>query len=174
MRRTNKYPVLTPPAEAELTPLKALGKRIREIRKRLDITQEAFAASLGISNTYLSGLELGTRTSPAPEIFFNIASNYRVSLNWLFLGVGSMELEPGTTQETDQRLYVDSIIEPEDLLWFIRHSSLFRDYIMGFAAKFHMDNEDIIKKNIVRIREKSNKEDKSNGNLSDPGEHSQQ
>jgi len=40
--------------------LKNIGSRVRDARKRLDLTQGALAAELGISRTTLSLLECGT------------------------------------------------------------------------------------------------------------------
>lgn len=38
-----------------------LGKRIREIRKSAGLTQEKLSIATGISQTYISGVENGTR-----------------------------------------------------------------------------------------------------------------
>ncbi|NUQ64679.1 MAG: helix-turn-helix transcriptional regulator [Pirellulales bacterium] len=42
-------------------PLKAFGKRVRSMRERAGLGQEALAAKAGIHRTYMGGVERGER-----------------------------------------------------------------------------------------------------------------
>ena len=50
-----------------------IGKKIRDIRKQKGLSQQELAALSGISQTYLSQLEKGERTSPTIEVMNKIS-----------------------------------------------------------------------------------------------------
>lgn len=58
------------------------SSRIKELRTSLNLTQVAFAESIGTSQNALSGYETKDRV-PSYEILINIATTYNVSLDWL-------------------------------------------------------------------------------------------
>ena len=66
--------------------LKALGKRLRELRG-FDSTQAEFAKELGISQSQLSKYERGIAAPPADVLFF-VKKRFRVSIDWLLTGEG--------------------------------------------------------------------------------------
>lgn len=59
-----------------------LSKRIKELRKNLDMTQRQFAEKVGCTSATLSAYENGAK-SPSLEIVKNIAEKCEVSLDWL-------------------------------------------------------------------------------------------
>ena len=66
--------------------LRALGRRLRELRG-FDLTQEAFAKELGISQSQLSKYERGKAAPPA-DVLFSIKKYFRVNIDWLLTGEG--------------------------------------------------------------------------------------
>jgi len=66
--------------------LRALGRRLRELRG-FDLTQEAFAKELGISQSQLSKYERGVAAPPA-DVLFSIKRYFRVKIDWLLTGEG--------------------------------------------------------------------------------------
>jgi transcriptional regulator with XRE-family HTH domain len=42
-------------------PLKRFGRRVRELRERIGVSQESLAARAGIHRTYMGGVERGER-----------------------------------------------------------------------------------------------------------------
>jgi len=56
------------------------GKKIKEIRKHLKLTQLQFSKQLGITNNYLSDLERGKKT--ASESLSNLILNYNAEYNY--------------------------------------------------------------------------------------------
>lgn len=69
-----------------------VGSRLREWRRRLGFSQEAFATSTGIPLQTIKGYELGHR-QPGADALAAIAST-GVNLNWLLTGAGSMDINP--------------------------------------------------------------------------------
>lgn len=138
---------------------KQLGERIKQIRTKTGMTQEQFAASLGMGNANLSGIESGSK-NPKLSFFFNLVKIYKVSLDYLFLGIGEPTLEQNNPENDLQPKDVNDIRTIQDFYWFMEHSSIFRDTMMGQGAKFLYDNEDIIKRNIQKLKD-NQQEDKN-------------
>lgn len=61
----------------------AFGKRIRELRKATGLSQEKFAAKVGIDRTYYASVEAGKRNISIMNIK-KIADGFGVSLSELF------------------------------------------------------------------------------------------
>ena len=59
------------------------GRRVRELRKQLDISQEELGDRCGLHPTYVGGIERGER-NPALVNIGRLASALRVSLAELF------------------------------------------------------------------------------------------
>ena len=64
----------------------SVGRRIRELRG-FDMTQEAFAERIGVSQSYLSAMERGAKEIGA-EILLRISREFGKSLEWLLTGEG--------------------------------------------------------------------------------------
>jgi transcriptional regulator with XRE-family HTH domain len=64
--------------------LKAIGRRIREIRG-FDLTQEDFGRMLGIGQTQLSKYELG-QSVPTVQILLRLKAYSRKSVDWILTG----------------------------------------------------------------------------------------
>jgi transcriptional regulator with XRE-family HTH domain len=132
----------------------ALGARVKKARKTLGISQKDFAASLEMSGSYLSEIEHGN-AAPGYEFFYKVSLNYNVNPGWLFHGTGSMIREEPVKPVNEEKEYVGNIRNVNDLVWFMEHSTMFKNTMMGFAQKFHYENEEIIKKNIKREQEET-------------------
>ena len=64
--------------------LKAIGRRIREIRG-FDLTQVDFGRMLGIGQTQLSKYELG-QSVPTVQILLRLKTYSRKSIDWILTG----------------------------------------------------------------------------------------
>jgi transcriptional regulator with XRE-family HTH domain len=73
-------------AKQDSPDLKALGRRLRELRG-FDLTQEDFASELGVSQSQLSKYERGV-AAPTAEILFFVKRRFHVSIDWLLTGEG--------------------------------------------------------------------------------------
>ncbi len=63
-----------------------IGVRIREIRKETGLSQEKFAAKIGMDRTYFASVELGRRNISIINLE-KIADGLGVSLSELFLNI---------------------------------------------------------------------------------------
>jgi len=71
-------------AQRETPDLKALGRRLRELRG-FDLNQGEVADDLGISQSQLSKYERGVAAPPA-DVLFLIKQRFQVSIDWLLTG----------------------------------------------------------------------------------------
>ncbi|MCP5103745.1 MAG: helix-turn-helix transcriptional regulator [bacterium] len=141
---------------------KALGKRIKEVRRQLDIKQKDLAKTMDISAGYLSSIESGF-SNASVGFLHQFSATYKVSLDYLFHGVGEMFLDtipepPPPT--TSKREFPDDIETLDDLFRLAYLSPLFKNTLLGFAVKYFYENEDNIKRSIEKFNEKKeNKND---------------
>lgn len=57
-----------------------LGKRLKQLRLEADLTQEKLGIATGLSQTYISGIEGGTR-NPSIKVLDKIAKALHVSIS---------------------------------------------------------------------------------------------
>ncbi|MEW6016463.1 MAG: helix-turn-helix transcriptional regulator [Pseudomonadota bacterium] len=60
----------------------AIGDKLRELRMALDKTQAEVAEAVGISRSYLAGLERG-HERPSVDVTLRLADFFRVSIDYL-------------------------------------------------------------------------------------------
>lgn len=64
----------------------AIRNRIKEIRKKLEMSQEMFGKSVELRKQDIHAIETGKR-HPGLTVLYRIAVEYNVSLDWLILGL---------------------------------------------------------------------------------------
>jgi transcriptional regulator with XRE-family HTH domain len=76
------------PVRGERDPIDwySVGRRVRELRG-FDMTQADFASRVGVSQSYLSAVELG-RNEAGAEILLAISREFGKSIEWLLTGEG--------------------------------------------------------------------------------------
>lgn len=74
------------------------GSRIKELRKRLGLTQEKFASQIGIKRNSLSQIESGTNSLSSQNMLL-ICKEWNVSEEWLRDGIGDMFLSADRRQQ---------------------------------------------------------------------------
>ncbi len=67
------------------------NEKIKEIRKKLKLTQQEMADSIGVSKQYFSKVENGL-TDLSKEKIILLCNKYNISVNWLLLDKGFMFL----------------------------------------------------------------------------------
>lgn len=73
-----------PPKAKATVDLKAIGRRIREIRG-FELTQSEFGRILGIAQTQLSKYELG-QSAPTVELLLKLKAYSGKSVDWILIG----------------------------------------------------------------------------------------
>lgn len=142
--------------------LTSIGKRVKTVREALGINGKDFARSLNIAASYLSQIERGKRDNPGISVFSKIARVHNVSLDYLVCGIGDMFINPAHQHTGSQGEYVDKIETLDDLYWFLENSTFFRNIIMGYAFKLHLENEEIIKKSLNNRKNQDEKKESLN------------
>lgn len=96
----------------------ALGRRIKETRKKLHFTQEILAEKADIAVTYLGEIERGEKT-PSLDVFISIAESLQVSCDYLLrdsVESGSVYVDAEISQKLStltrkQRIAAESILD---------------------------------------------------------------
>jgi transcriptional regulator with XRE-family HTH domain len=134
-----------------------IGQRIKKIRLQLGLRQKEMAGQLQVPNSYLSDIECG-KGNPGHLLFFKLTTQFNVSLDYLFHGSGETFLNTQSQKESKKETagdrYVDEIKTIEDLIWYLKNSTIFYHQIMALASRFQYENEEIIKRNIEKHRSK--------------------
>lgn len=133
--------------------LTEIGRRLKTVRKSLRYSQRAFAKELGMSHSYLSEIESG-KANPKTDFFLKLSKRFAVNTEYLYHGSGEMYSAAGVQGEIENRDFdFDSELRTVDqLVSLMENSSLFKNTVMGFASKFLLDNEGIIKKSISKSK----------------------
>lgn len=88
---------------------KAIGKRIKELRKQQNLTQEQLAEMADISTHYVYEIEAGLKTMSCP-ILAAIACSLHTSADYLLFGSVSYDLEADSPSRHDQLEHVISML----------------------------------------------------------------
>lgn len=78
-----------------------VGRRIKEIRLSRGLTQQAFAASLGIVQGFLSDVERGKKL-PSDTLLIALCHLYEINEEWLFTGAGDISRKLMDQEEVER------------------------------------------------------------------------
>ena len=87
--------------------------RLKAMRKALNLTQKEFSEKLGITQSFLSALELGNRDITG-SVLKTLIVIFEVSTDWLITGKGSMflyETKNGNEQKSEQIVQNSEILK---------------------------------------------------------------
>ena len=133
--------------------LTELGNRVKKIRRELNISQKDFAAKISISGSFLSEIESG-KVKPGFDFFYNISKECNVNPWFLLFGEGDMFRVPDGTISMEIKDPGNQIDGLEDIVWYMNQSPMFRNTVIGFAAKYLLEFETLIKKDMDRYKKK--------------------
>ena len=88
-----------------------MNERIKELRKKLKLTQQEFADALSIKRNTVATYEMG-RNEPIDAVIALICKTFGVNEEWLRTGVGDMFLE--LPEEDEETAYVSELLEDDD------------------------------------------------------------
>ena len=88
-----------------------MNERIKELRKKLKLTQQEFADALSIKRNTVATYEMG-RNEPIDAVIALICKTFSVNEEWLRTGVGDMFLE--LPEEDEEAAYVSELLEDSD------------------------------------------------------------
>lgn len=73
--------------------------RIKEIRRNLDLTQQAFATKINLTKSAIAHMESGNR-NPSERTLADICRNFNINYDWLRFGTGQMKKESQDVLDT--------------------------------------------------------------------------
>ena len=92
------------------------GNRLKEIRKKLNCTQEQMAQYLGVPYRTYTSYERG-ENKPSYSMLDNLCQKENVNLNWFISGIGNMFNPPQFEQVQDELAQkVRTILREEGLI----------------------------------------------------------
>lgn len=72
-----------------------MNKRIKQLRKALDLTQQKFADRIGVKQNTVAQYEMG-RNIPIDSVISLVCKEFNVNEDWLRNGIGEMFVESST------------------------------------------------------------------------------
>ncbi|MCI9123922.1 MAG: helix-turn-helix transcriptional regulator [Eubacterium sp.] len=85
------------------------GKRLRNLRKQKNLTQQQLAVQIGVKNTMISFYEMGDRL-PSPEVIIKMAAVFHVSTDYL-LGLDKKESVDISDLDEDDKVIVYMLVD---------------------------------------------------------------
>ncbi len=135
-----------------------VGKRIQQIRKALNLTQEEFGNSLGTSKASLSEVENG-KYKAGIEILEKMVTKYNVNLHFVITGEGELFNPPTASAYARAVKFAVNLEDVRDFLYHFERSSILQYFILSQYKTRMMAGGDIIEKEI-KAKEPEQSEEK--------------
>lgn len=123
-----------------------VGLRLKEIRWKLQITQEQFGEKLGIKGSTMAKHENGF-CFPTGKMLNILASKYNVSMDYLLCGRGTLYYKDRDSRDSS---HIKDIIgedkEMEELFSLMSSVPLVRYSILSYFQRFKLENNELIDK----------------------------
>ena len=116
-----------------------MNDRIRQLRKKLNLTQAAFGARIGVKQTSIAGYENGSRV-PLDTVISSICKEYSVSESWLRTGEGEMFI-PQTRNDEISAFMGDILRDKPD----------FRQKFISVLARMTPEEWAILEKKVLEL-----------------------
>ena len=117
-----------------------MDKRIKELRKALNLTQNELGSRIGMTPNTITNYETGRRV-PSNQVIFSICREFNVNEDWLRTGNGDMFNPISEDEELD--LYVGRISGGADE---------FKKNLIKTLCKLSEDEWDALKKIISEMK----------------------
>lgn len=127
-----------------------MKQRIRDARKALNLTQQAFAAKIGFSQNYIWQIEKGERT-PSDRTIADICREFGINEDWLRTGEGEM-MKP-ISREEEISEFLGSVIESD--------GSDFRRRLVSVLAKLDTSEWELLERMALKLAAETKKEDQA-------------
>jgi transcriptional regulator with XRE-family HTH domain len=124
-----------------------IGKRIKQIRTALNLTQEDFGKSIGASKASLSEIETG-KYKAGIELLEKLVKKYNVNLHFVITGEGEMFIPPTASSFARSVKYALNLKDVRNFLYHFERSSILQYFILSQYKTRMMTEGDLIKKEI--------------------------
>ena len=118
--------------------MRNVGWRLREIRKRLNLSQEEFGRILGLKRSSLGKHERGN-SFPTGKMLNILVNKYNVSMDYLLSNRGTLFYK-----EKEGKDIIDE--EIKEMLTLMSKVPLVRHSVMSYYQRFKLENQELIEK----------------------------
>ncbi len=119
---------------------KEIGVRLRQIRKKLGLTQEDIVTYLDIGRANYSRIEKG-EVFPNPTIFEVLYQRFNVSLEWVVCNIGQMFRGEDEQEQIQLTTYSGEV---KELLYHIEHVPMLKHAVLSFYLEYKAKNKKFI------------------------------
>lgn len=132
--------------------VRAIGLRMRAIRKELGYKQKDFSRELNISPAGLSDIESGNG-KPRHDVIFNLAHKFDVNVRYLLHGNGEMFVNDSIEKSIVPETYGPNTEFLREFLKYFKESTLVRYEMMSYFRTYILEKENLIEKDIRKSRD---------------------
>lgn len=123
------------------------GKRIKKVRRAVELTQQEFGKRIGIKSNSISLIESGSRNA-SEQVVLSVCREFDVNEEWLRTGEGEMFLPKSRTDEISA--FVGNIL---------KGNPDFRQKFISVLARMTPDEWQILEKKALELAEEIKKAD---------------
>ena len=127
-----------------------VGLRLKELRRKLNMSQAQLGEKMGIKATTLAKHENGI-CFPTGKMLNILASQYNVSMDYLVCGRGTLFYED---KDTPDSIHPKNIMsgdkELEELISLVSSMSWVRHAVLSYFLRFKLENRELIQKELEK------------------------
>ncbi|MGE5343515.1 MAG: helix-turn-helix domain-containing protein [Candidatus Omnitrophota bacterium] len=130
--------------------LKAIGGRIRIIRKQLGLFQDELAKKLKVSTPTISDVENG-KSRIGFDVLYRLSTFFNVNLEYVLHGEGDIfkPKETGIEFFWKEKPFGDLTDEVKEMFWFMQKSRFFVGLMTTYSKDYLYKNESILERDIL-------------------------
>jgi len=146
-----------------------IGKRVRELRKKLNFKQEEMVKHLKvIGRADYSRIENG-EIFPNPVIMYFLKDQFSVSLDWLVTGKGQMTVNESDEPLLDKQKLGNQWDDVKSLLVDMEKIPMLRYAVLHYYLQYKFEHRESIAK-FLEMNEKKENDDLKNKDTTSPKE----
>jgi len=127
-----------------------VGLRLKELRRKLKMTQAQLGEKLGIKGTTLAKHENGI-CYPTGKMLNILSSQYNVSMDYLLCGQGTLFHENKDNSNSNRlKNIIKGDIELEKLFSLVSSKSWVRHAVLSFFQRFKPENRELMEKEVEK------------------------
>ena len=116
---------------------KDIGKRLKEVRKVLKLTQSEITEPAGLSKSYLSELELG-KSKSCSMLYQYLADEHNVNVNYILTGRGKMFIREENTIDTETFGHDSDIVK--EIFLLMKESNSFKYQVFALFSQLKAES----------------------------------
>ncbi len=129
------------------------GKRLVELRKSKNLSQEEFGKTISASRGQINNMEKG-RVNCGIDFILKLAEIHHVNLNYLLSGAGELFSNEYSTAPPGRSDVVEAFETFGQVVWFVERSPMFRHLLISKSTRLLYENTDSILKDIENYNKK--------------------